>query len=308
MSVPDWRTEFIEVGDRAFAYVQAGGGFCVSNAGLILTEDGPVAIDALFTPAMTRAFQEVGRAHGEARLLINTHHHVDHTLGNALFHAPVIAHRRAREMMQRVGLPKERLLEVAPHFRDDLAPLDERAVRLPTITFESELTLHDGAREIRLIHVGTAHTPGDVLVYLPQDRLLYAGDVAFHYVTPLAMDGHISNWIAVLDRVAGMDVERIVPGHGPVGTKSDLAELREYFALVREGARAAYDAGQDARTAARAIYARLGRFGAWGEAERLYPNVLRLYAEFSGRGEEPLDVQEVFGGMVAFANEIGARS
>jgi cyclase len=309
MSVPDWRTEFTEVGDRAFAYVQAGGGFCVSNAGLLLTDDGPIAIDALFTPAMTRAFQAAARPHGgDARLLIDTHHHVDHTLGNALFHAPVIAHRRAREEMQRAGLHKERLLQIAPYFAKALAEVGPESVRLPSITFESDLTLYDGAREIRLLPVGRAHTAGDILIYLPQDRLLYAGDVAFHYVTPLAAEGHVSTWIDVLDRIAGMDVETIVPGHGPVGTKSDLAELRDYFTVVRDQASAAHDAGIDAAQAAREIYTRLGRFQAWGEAERLHINVMRLYSEFAGAPEAPLDAAQSYGGMAALAREIGSAS
>ena len=307
MSVPDWRTEFVEVGDRAFAYVQAGGGFCVSNAGLLLTEDGPIAIDALFSPAMTRAFQAAASSHGAVRLLIDTHHHIDHTLGNALFHAPVLAHRRTREEMQRAGLHKERLLTIAPYFADDLAEVGPESIKLPSIVFDGDLTLYDGAREIRLLHVGKAHTAGDTLIYLPADRLLYAGDIAFHYVTPLAAEGHISNWIDVLDRIAGMDVETIVPGHGPVGTKRDLAELRDYFAEVREQARAAYAAGTDTARATKEIYARLGRFQQWGEAERLYVNVARLYTEFEGQPDAPLPANTT-PGMLAFRDEIGGAA
>ena len=307
MSVPDWRTEFVEVGDRAFAYVQAGGGFCVSNAGLLLTADGPIAIDALFSPAMTRAFQDAASSHGAARLLIDTHHHIDHTLGNALFHAPVLAHRRTREEMQRAGLHKDRLLMIAPYFAEELAEVGPESIKLPSIVFDGDLTLYDGAREIRLLHVGKAHTAGDTLIYLPADKLLYAGDVAFHYVTPLAAEGHISTWIDVLDRIAGMDVETIVPGHGPVGTKRDLAELRDYFAEVRDQARAAHAAGTDTAQATKEIYARLGRFQQWGEAERLYVNVARLYTEFDGQPDAPLSASTT-PGMLSFRDEIGGAA
>src|SRR5437764_1950825 len=168
-----WKTEFVEVGDRAYAYVQATGGFCIANAGLIVTQEGPIAIDALFTPSMTRAFlHEVHNAvDGAVRLLINTHHHVDHTLGNVMFEAPILAHELVRAEMERVGLPKERLLQVAPHFKDELDTVT--GVRLPTATFKQSMTLFDGPREIRLMHTGTAHTAGDILVYLPQEKLLY---------------------------------------------------------------------------------------------------------------------------------------
>lgn len=308
MAIPDWQTDFIEVGERAYAYVQAGGGFCVSNAGMLLTEDGPIAIDALFTPAMTEAFQDaaLGTAGGGARLLINTHHHIDHTLGNTLFDAPILAQSSARAAMERAGLPKERLLQVAPSFEHDLASVER--IRLPSITFDDKLTIHDRTREIFLTHVGRAHTVGDILIHIPDNKLLYAGDIAFFYVTPLAADGNISNWIGVLDTIAGMDVEIIVPGHGPVGSKRDLAEQREYFVLIRDEARAAYDRRLDAADAARAIYPKLGRFAEWGEAERLFPNVMRLYSEFDGRPDDPLDAARVFAGMLEFKREIEGTS
>ncbi len=82
-----WETGLIEVGDNAFAYVQEGGGMCVSNTGLIVGPDSCIVIDAMFAPSMTQAFQaEIKRVTSKpVRLLINSHHHIDHTLGNALF-------------------------------------------------------------------------------------------------------------------------------------------------------------------------------------------------------------------------------
>lgn len=304
--IPAWQTEFVEVGAGAFAYVQAMGGFCVANAGLIVTEDGPIAVDALFTPAMTRAFLSAARSdgHGDVRLLINTHHHVDHTLGNALFTAPVLAHELVREEMLHSGFPKERICAMAPQFAEELEKV--KGVRLPSLTFRGTMTIHDGDREIILRHVGTAHTKGDTLIYLPQSKLLYAGDIAFHYVTPLAHEGHIGNWIGVLDEIAGMDVETIVPGHGPVGTQADLREVRDYFALLKQEAQQAHAAGTGIDEAVRAIYPRLGRFGAWGEAERLYPNLVRLYQEFDGTIEQPIALGRAFDGMAAFREEITA--
>ena len=134
-TIPAWQTAFVEVGAGAFAYIQATGGFCIANAGLIVTEDGPIAVDALFTPAMTRAFLSAARGagHGDVRLLINTHHHVDHTLGNALFTAPVLAHELVREEMRHSGFPRERLCAMAPHFTEELAKV--KGVRLGYVSF-----------------------------------------------------------------------------------------------------------------------------------------------------------------------------
>jgi len=117
-------------------------------------------------------------------------------------------------------------------------------------------------------------------VLLPEERLLFAGDVAFHYVTPLAFEGHIGRWLEVCDRVDGLDVETIVPGHGPVGGKADLREMRGYLHYIRQQARAVFDAGRSEKEAAAAID--LGDYASWAEPERLPLNVGRLYQEFRG--------------------------
>lgn len=280
MPVPSWRTELREVAAGVFAYVQEGGGFCVSNAGVVTGEGEAVVIDALFSPPMTRNFRQALAAAGlpPVRTLVDTHHHVDHTLGNALFpEAVVVAHAKARAEMERVGLPKDRILAIAPHFGPDL---EGARVRLPDIGVEGPAAIWAGGRRMDLLHFGTAHTVGDVLVYLPAERVLFTGDVAFHYVTPLAFEGHIGRWIEVCRRVEAMDVDVVVPGHGPVGTRADVAKMRGYLELIHREARAAFDEGEPPEEAARRIP--LGEYADWGEPERLAINVARLYQEFRG--------------------------
>jgi glyoxylase-like metal-dependent hydrolase (beta-lactamase superfamily II) len=279
--IRSWPTELIEVADGAFAYVQEGGGLCVANAGLVVGPESCIAIDALFAPSMTRAFRDAIRRVTDkpVRLLVNTHHHVDHTMGNALFpEAQIVSHANARREQARVGAGVLELLR--PRIPDLVAEVEGVAPRLPDLTFEGELALHLGEREVRLVHLGRAHTIGDALVVLPRERLVFAGDVAFSFVTPLAFEGHIGGWIDVCDQVAGMAIDRIVPGHGPVGGKDELAAMRGYLASVREQARAAYDAGRSAEEAAQAID--LGEYASWAEPERLPLNVGRLYQEFRG--------------------------
>jgi glyoxylase-like metal-dependent hydrolase (beta-lactamase superfamily II) len=115
---------------------------------------------------------------------------------------------------------------------------------------------------------------------LPEDRLLFAGDIAFHYVTPLAFEGHIGGWRRVCDEIERLDVDTIVPGHGPVGGKDALREMRGYLDTIAEQARAAFDAGADPEEAVRHID--LGPYASWPEPERLSFNVNRLYQEFRG--------------------------
>ncbi|MEX1255861.1 MAG: MBL fold metallo-hydrolase [Dehalococcoidia bacterium] len=276
-----WPTGLIEIAGGVFAYVQEGGGLCVSNAGLIVCAESCIVIDALFAPSITRAFRhEIRRVTDKpVRMLINTHHHVDHTLGNALFaEAQIISHANARREQQRVGTSVLEILR--PRIPELVAETDGVELRLPDLTFEGELTLHHEDRTVRLVHLGPAHTIGDALVLLPEERLLFAGDVAFLYVTPLALEGHVGGWLEVCDKVDAMEVDTIAPGHGPVAGKADLREMRGYLQSVRDQARAAFDAGRSERDAWRGI--ELGEYGSWAEPERLPLNVGRLYQEFRG--------------------------
>ena len=281
MTSRTWPTGLIELADGVFAYVQEGGGLCVANAGLIVGPESCIVIDALFAPSMTHALRkEIRRVTDKpVRLLINTHHHVDHTLGNALFpEAQIVSHANARREQQRVGTGVLDLLR--PRVPELVAEVEGVQPRLPDLTFEGELTLHLDGRTVRLVHLGPAHTIGDALVLLPEERLLFAGDVAFHYVTPLAFEGHIGGWIEVCDRIDGIEIDRIAPGHGPVGGKDELREMRGYLATIREQARAAFDAGRSPEEAAQQID--LGEYASWAEPERLPLNVGRLYQEFRG--------------------------
>jgi cyclase len=283
----DWPASSIEVADGVFAYVQAGGGLCIANAGILVGPDETTVIDALFTPAMTSQLLAEARRRSAAPIarLIDTHHHVDHTLGNACFPATtqVVAHARAREEMARAGLSVlDVIRRLAPHFAGEL---DDVHNRLPDTTFDGDaLDLVADGRRLRLLHFGTGHTRGDVLVHLPAERVLFAGDVAFFGVTPLGHEGHIGNWIAVGERViAEIEADVIVPGHGPPGTKADLTRMLDYLRLVHASARSAFDAGASVGDAVASIA--LGEFAEWGEPERLGANVARCYAEFRGEIE-----------------------
>jgi cyclase len=295
--IPAWDTKLTELADGIFAYTQATGAFCIANAGYVAAGDEGVAIDALFSPRMTHAFQDAlaNVAPAPVRSLINTHHHVDHTLGNALFpEATIYAQAKAREHIALNGFPRERLVGMAPWFDAEL-PADI-PIRLPHVTFDAHLTLHAGRHRLELIHAGHAHTVGDILVHLPEDRILFAGDVCFFYVTPLAFEGNIAGWVAALKAIEEMgEVDTIVPGHGPIGDKERVRELRTYFDVITEEARKRFDAGMDEDVAAREIP--LGPYSAWGESERLVPNVYRLYSQFRGDPGGPIDVVRAFAGM-----------
>ncbi len=298
-----WKHGLIEVGPKIFAYVQASGidlhgDTGVSNSGLIVGPESAVAVDALMVASMTRRLVAAYRRATRKPIakLINTHHHLDHTGGNRFFRrAVIISTEKCREALA-PGFPPVALLQrFMPRFAREFP---EMKVELPTMTFEDRLVIHDGAREIQLWHPGiTAHTVGDATVYLPRERILFAGDIAFHYVTPLAFQGHIGNWITAADRLLAFDADAIVPGHGPIGTKKDLRHMRDYLALVHGEARQRFEAGMPAEAAARDI--KLGVYASWSDAERVFPNVLRCYQEFRDELHQPMDLPKMLAGMEA---------
>ena len=295
-SGPSWSTGMREVGAGIFAYVQATGETGISNAGLIVGRDGAVAVDALMVPSMTRRLVAAIKKTTRKRIgsLINTHHHLDHTGGNQFFRsATIVASAKCREAMVPGFPPVPILQRFMPAFAREFPLLK---MRLPAVTFEDWLVIHDGSHEIHLWHPGVpAHTAGDVTVFLPKERVLFTGDLSFHYVTPLAFQGHVGHWIEAADRVLGFAADVVVPGHGPVGTLADVRLLRDYLVLVRRESKLRFDAGMPAEAAARDI--KLGVYASWREAERILPNVMRCYQEFRNETDQDLDVKAMIQGM-----------
>ena len=305
MAIPTWQTGLNEVGPGCYAYSQAGGpghdNASISSAGLIVQDDNVMAIDALFAPAQTKAFIEAIRRITPQRVkhLVNTHHHVDHITGNCFFEpVEIVSSQACRNVIMDQGL---RIDYVArkPEWQPGI---DELHLAPPTTTFEGNLTLRYGDLELQLLFAGPAHTVGDVMVYLPQHKLLYAGDIAFYYVVPLAFQGYISGWIDTIDRVWQMDVETIVPGHGPVGTKAELTQMRGYFTKLRNEVTRRFRAELSPAEAIAGLD--VGEYDTWNNPERLVPNVLRMYDELRGNAPcAPLDDAEL-----ATVREAWARS
>ncbi len=293
-----------DVGSGCFAWLQPNGGWGYSNAGLITFEGGAMLIDTLVDIPNTRQMLDAMRkAVPEAQnisTLLNTHAHPDHTNGNSLLAgAEIIASEAtAREMLEMEEGPMKRLVSHWQEFGEGGAFMHEVMGSVfqlegipftpPTRTFDSELTLHLGGREIRMIKVGPAHTSGDTLTYLPKDKVLFTGDILFNEVHPLLGRGSSAAWIAALELVLSWDVEVVVPGHGPVTDKSGVRGLRDYFVFLRDEARKRFDAGMTYVEAARDIS--LDAFKGWPDDERVYSNVNAFYREFGAEPAAFLDV------------------
>ena len=134
-----------------------------------------------------------------------------------------------------------------------------------------------GSRTIELIHPGIAHTAGDTMVYLPEDKVLYTGDLLFNHIFP-PIFGDSFGWIAAIEQIDGMDIETIVPGHGFVCTKQEIADLKHCLSELCRQVKKCYDRKLDKEEALREIS--MGIYGNWPHQERLALDVDQLYKEF----------------------------
>ena len=265
-------------------------------------DDHVLIVDSLGAPLHAKAFIAAIRREVPTKpfgRLVLTHHHGDHIEGNQYFAPPaeIVGHEYCREAMLAAPPPRQPKWEKREGWADGT---EDHRILPPVTTLTDKLTYHYGNMVVELIANAPAHTWGDVMVYLPQSKVLFAGDLAFHYVAPFAFNGHVTKWLAAVDRIMKMDVDVIVPGHGPIGGKKELAEMGQYFEILKSEARKRFDAGITAGRAAAEI--QMGRFEQWlGAPERMVMNVHRLYQEFSGT----LTPEADFPGMQAAAVEYG---
>ena len=276
------------------AWVQPDGSWWINNAGAVTGPEGTIIIDTCATEDRTRLFfAAVDRATGGApiRMAVNTHEHGDHTHGNSLLPdgAAIISHAHSRRSMESGSL-----IGTGPRAWDPVPDWGEVTLRLPSITVRDGLTIHTGGRRIEVRHPGyAAHTDGDLVAWLPDERILFAGDLVFHGLTPLVYAGSVEGALESLDWLAGFGADRLVPGHGPVATgptiESVLDDHRRYYRLVLEAA--AHGRRRGLTPLETAQQADLGEFAAWADPERLVLNVHRAYAEAGG---STVDVSRAF--------------
>lgn len=300
MGWDDGKPYLERVAAGAYAYVQPDGGWMVNNCGAVVDRSGGVVlVDTTSTERRNRAFlaavHELGTSAPQA--VVNTHHHPDHTYGNGFLPAQtrVIGHESCRDEVIAAGLEATRVI-TAPDYGD-------LVLRPPELTFSDRMTLHLADLTVELRHAGRAHTGNDVLVWLPGQRVLFAGDLAFSGGQPFLLEGSLAGFRSAIGQMRDLQPEAVVPGHGPVCRGDEVADLLDgldaYVGFVAEVAEQSLAAGLTPLEAA--IRHRDNPFGGWAETERLVGNLHRAYSELKGN---PMDtritVPSVWPDLVAF--------
>lgn len=304
-----------DLGNSVYAYLQPGGSWGWSNSGIIVDGEASLLVDTLYDLKLTGEMLATMRrsipAAASIDMLVNTHANGDHCYGNQLVgDARIIASAKtAEEMLEMLPGSMAALMKQAEHLgalgafaRRAFAPFDFENITLtpPTQTFEGQLNVRVGTKAVHLLEVGPAHTRGDTLVYVPDDKVIFTGDILFIEGHPIIWAGPVGNWIRACETILSLDVETIVPGHGPITDKQGVARLKGYFEYLFNEVSRCYKAGLSVLEAAMTIP--MDAYSTWVDRERVVINVASIYREL-GSEHEYSGTLALFGLMAEYAEQ-----
>jgi cyclase len=289
------------VAEPLFALKQAGPNVWVAisnraaNTGFVIGDDGVIVID---TTATVDAEGNFTSEHGKqlfaeirrltnlpVKFVINTHYHFDHVAANAMFvdaGARVLAHRNTRDWIHSENLRM---------FGNDIKLQHKSfidALLLPTATYDREVDLYLGSREIR-VRSFPGHTGGDSVVVIPDAKVVFAGDLFWRNMLPVMIDASTKSWIATLETLITNTGYVFVPGHGDLGTEHDVAAFREYLLTLQALVSEARAQGKTGLSLTQAVVPALsGKYAQWeGFKQLVEPSILQMDEELGGRKRIP---------------------
>jgi glyoxylase-like metal-dependent hydrolase (beta-lactamase superfamily II) len=282
--VEEKQVTFEKLSEHAYAYTAEGD----PNTGIVVGDDAVMVIDTQATPAMA---QDVIRRIREVtdkpiRYVLMSHYHAVRVLGASAYRPDhVIASRDTYDLIvERGEADMKSEIERFPRLFRDVGSIP--GLTWPTLVFEKRLTLMLGKLQVEIMQLGRGHTKGDTVVWLPQDKVLFSGDLVEYDATPYAGDAYLADWPATLDAIAALKPDKLVPGRGaalkdPAAVKAGLDGTRAFVTAMFESVKAGVAAGKDLRAIYRDTYATLKpRFGHWVIFDHCLPfDVSRAYDE-----------------------------
>lgn len=225
----------VKITDRIYAYADTKN-LCPANsfganAGIIIGDKGILVVDALASAQEAQRFiSDIRKVSDKPiRYVVDTHSHFDHTFGNAEFAAlgtVIVAQDNCTENLR---ISSQQVIEKAKDY--GMSDEEAKAVKIayPNVTFASKTHIGLGGVNVDLLFIAPSHTGDSLMVSVPEEKVVFAGDILFTDFYPYMGDGDIQGWIKTLDHLMTLDADRIIPGHGPVSTKKDVAGMKEYL-------------------------------------------------------------------------------
>jgi cyclase len=231
-----------EIGTGIYACTE----FRAANVGFIVTGAGVILVDTPMIPTEAARWKEmIASVTGQPLIyVVNTDHHRAHILGNQHVNAPVIAHEAAwKEMSSYSDSFLQRTIDLFKNESEIAAQLAGLKIVPPQITFSERLVLLKGTREVHLIYAG-GHTPATIIVYVPDEKVLFTGDVVVNGQHPAMGQADTKEWLGALNTIRKMKVNVLVPGHGPLCDLETTYHLSEYIRQARSKVRSLYRANK----------------------------------------------------------------
>lgn len=271
--------EAIRLADGVYAFIGENGS---TNSGFVVTEEGVVVIDSQGPSELALTLRSKIRSVTDRPVIyvINTHYHGDHTFGNQYFTEDlraIISHEATRELLiERDASHRDMFLK----FFGPESLLDFK-LTLPQVTFTDRLTLRAGEKTLELIHVPKAHTEGDIYVYLPDEKILFSGDLLYKGRLPFLNDGDslgAINAINAIEELLALEAVRIVPGHGGLSTSDDADAYKGYLTDLRAEVKRLKESGKTLEEVKSGI--RLPKYSLWLMYNEWLPaNAAKVYTE-----------------------------
>jgi len=261
-----------KLADGVYAAIAIVGGHAVSNSGIVDLGDATLIFDSFYSPEAAEDLKKTAEqlTGHPVKYVVNSHFHDDHIQGNQVFEgAEIISTTKTRSLIEENepatieddkkeaadALKKwqnktvsandahamaEKKMWIA-YYEAIVQALPTLTMILPNVTFSDSMEIHGSKRAIQLISYGAGHTPSDLFMYLPAEHIAFLGDLLFIQNQPWLGDGDVKNWMQTLDEISKMNVNVLVPGHGPVGDTSSIRTMRQYIQVVNQTAQSYID-------------------------------------------------------------------
>ena len=279
------KVSFDKLSDHAYAYTAEGD----PNTGIIIGDDSVMVIDTQATPVMA---QDVIRRIREVtdkpiKYVLLSHYHAVRVLGASAYGAEhIIASEDTRDLIvERGQFDKDSEIGRFPRLFQNVESVPD-GLTWPTMTFNQKMTLWLGKLEVQILQLGRGHTKGDTVAWLPQEKILFSGDLVEFDATPYAGDAYFQDWPQTLDNIAALKPEKLVPGRGaalqtPEQVQAGLAGTRAFISDLYESVKASAAKGEDLRKVYEATFAKLQpKYGHWVIFNHCMPfDVTRAYDE-----------------------------